>query len=225
MRQPSSGSHNSPSRVFRSSNSLRAAIVHPPLHNLCTTDTSGRRRAWPDPQVLLSFLRTQQCRLAAPTSRRHDFAWLGRTREPHANKEAGGRQVADLEPAPCIGFHFAVPAVQAGISSRKTGPHANARRRRAIRLKHRAGDAYVRKHGDLCCAAPMGRHLGFLLFSCWRLPALIRRTWKNRLMLMPPPTLSQLLKLPAGERAGLALVLWESLTDQEREAAGWHGGY
>ena len=30
-------------------------------------------------------------------------------------------------------------------------------------------------------------------------------------------TLSQLLKLPAGDRAELAMALWESLSDQERE--------
>ena len=30
-------------------------------------------------------------------------------------------------------------------------------------------------------------------------------------------TLSQLLKLPAGERAELAMALWDSLTDAERE--------
>ena len=31
-------------------------------------------------------------------------------------------------------------------------------------------------------------------------------------------SLSQLLKLPAGERAELAMALWESLTAEEREA-------
>jgi putative addiction module component (TIGR02574 family) len=31
--------------------------------------------------------------------------------------------------------------------------------------------------------------------------------------------LSQLLKLPAGERAELAIALWESLSDTEREGA------
>jgi putative addiction module component (TIGR02574 family) len=35
---------------------------------------------------------------------------------------------------------------------------------------------------------------------------------------MVPTTLSQLLKLPAGERAELAMALWESLSDVEREA-------
>lgn len=35
---------------------------------------------------------------------------------------------------------------------------------------------------------------------------------------MPSTTLSQLLKLPAGERAELAMALWESLTDVERDA-------
>ncbi|MBI4463173.1 MAG: addiction module protein [Acidobacteria bacterium] len=35
---------------------------------------------------------------------------------------------------------------------------------------------------------------------------------------MPDTTLSELLKLPAEERAGLAMALWESLTDAEREA-------
>jgi hypothetical protein len=31
------------------------------------------------------------------------------------------------------------------------------------------------------------------------------------------PSLSELLKLPAGERAELAMTLWESLTEAERE--------
>lgn len=35
---------------------------------------------------------------------------------------------------------------------------------------------------------------------------------------MSSPTLSQLFKLPAGERAELAMALWESLSDVEREA-------
>ena len=34
---------------------------------------------------------------------------------------------------------------------------------------------------------------------------------------MPPGTLSELLKLPPGERAELAIALWESLTDTARE--------
>ena len=34
---------------------------------------------------------------------------------------------------------------------------------------------------------------------------------------MESSTLSQLLKLPAGDRAELALALWESLSDAERE--------
>ena len=34
---------------------------------------------------------------------------------------------------------------------------------------------------------------------------------------MPSPSLSQLLKLPANERAELAMTLWESLTDAERD--------
>ena len=34
---------------------------------------------------------------------------------------------------------------------------------------------------------------------------------------MESTTLSQLLKLPAGDRAELAMALWESLSDQERE--------
>lgn len=34
---------------------------------------------------------------------------------------------------------------------------------------------------------------------------------------MKPPTLSQLLKLPADDRAELAIALWESLSDSERE--------
>jgi putative addiction module component (TIGR02574 family) len=32
------------------------------------------------------------------------------------------------------------------------------------------------------------------------------------------PSLSELLKLPAGERAELAMALWESLSESEREA-------
>ncbi|MBI3514622.1 MAG: addiction module protein [Proteobacteria bacterium] len=35
---------------------------------------------------------------------------------------------------------------------------------------------------------------------------------------MPPTDLAQLLKLPSGERAELAIALWESLTDAERDA-------
>ncbi len=35
---------------------------------------------------------------------------------------------------------------------------------------------------------------------------------------MPTRTLSELLKLPAEERAELAMALWESLTDDERAA-------
>lgn len=35
---------------------------------------------------------------------------------------------------------------------------------------------------------------------------------------MSPQTLSELLKLPAGERAELAMALWESLSAPEREA-------
>jgi len=34
---------------------------------------------------------------------------------------------------------------------------------------------------------------------------------------MESSTLSQLLKLPAGDRIGLAMTLWESLSDTERE--------
>jgi putative addiction module component (TIGR02574 family) len=34
---------------------------------------------------------------------------------------------------------------------------------------------------------------------------------------MSSPSLSQLLKLPANERAELAMTLWESLTDAERD--------
>ncbi len=34
---------------------------------------------------------------------------------------------------------------------------------------------------------------------------------------MPSSPLSQLLKLPPGDRAELAMALWESLTDTERE--------
>jgi putative addiction module component (TIGR02574 family) len=36
---------------------------------------------------------------------------------------------------------------------------------------------------------------------------------------MAPKTLAPLLKLPAAKRAELALALWESLDDAEREAA------
>jgi len=35
---------------------------------------------------------------------------------------------------------------------------------------------------------------------------------------MSSPSISELLKLPAGERAQLAMALWESLTTEEREA-------
>ena len=35
---------------------------------------------------------------------------------------------------------------------------------------------------------------------------------------MESASLSQLLKLPAGERAELAMALWESLTDAQRDA-------
>ena len=35
---------------------------------------------------------------------------------------------------------------------------------------------------------------------------------------MPSRAVSQLLKLPADERAELAMALWESLTDEERNA-------
>ena len=35
---------------------------------------------------------------------------------------------------------------------------------------------------------------------------------------MSPTDLAQLLKLPAGERAQLAMVLWESLTEGDRAA-------
>ena len=35
---------------------------------------------------------------------------------------------------------------------------------------------------------------------------------------MESSALSQLLKLPAGDRAELAMALWESLSDSEREA-------
>ena len=34
---------------------------------------------------------------------------------------------------------------------------------------------------------------------------------------MPFTTLTELLQLPAGDRAELAMALWESLSDQERE--------
>lgn len=36
---------------------------------------------------------------------------------------------------------------------------------------------------------------------------------------MPSSPLTELLKLPAGDRAELAMALWESLTDAEREGA------
>jgi len=35
---------------------------------------------------------------------------------------------------------------------------------------------------------------------------------------MLPDTLAQLLKLPASDRIGIAMALWESVTDAEREA-------
>lgn len=34
---------------------------------------------------------------------------------------------------------------------------------------------------------------------------------------MPSPALSEILKLPANERAEVAMALWESLTDAERD--------
>lgn len=36
---------------------------------------------------------------------------------------------------------------------------------------------------------------------------------------MPASPLAELLKLPAGDRAELAMALWESLTDAERDGA------
>ncbi|HLE57715.1 MAG TPA: addiction module protein [Rhodothermia bacterium] len=36
---------------------------------------------------------------------------------------------------------------------------------------------------------------------------------------MPSSPLTELLKLPAGDRVELAMALWESLTDAEREGA------
>ncbi len=36
---------------------------------------------------------------------------------------------------------------------------------------------------------------------------------------MPPASVSQLLKLPASERAELAMALWDSLTDAQRGTA------
>ena len=36
---------------------------------------------------------------------------------------------------------------------------------------------------------------------------------------MVPRSISLLLKLPAAERAALAMALWDSLTDRERDAA------
>ena len=36
---------------------------------------------------------------------------------------------------------------------------------------------------------------------------------------MVPPSVSLLLKLPAAERTALAVALWDSLTDRERDAA------
>jgi hypothetical protein len=36
---------------------------------------------------------------------------------------------------------------------------------------------------------------------------------------MSPIDLAELLRLPAGERAGLAMALWESLDASERDAA------
>ena len=35
---------------------------------------------------------------------------------------------------------------------------------------------------------------------------------------MPPAPVSALLKLPASERAAIAMALWDSLTDAERDA-------
>jgi putative addiction module component (TIGR02574 family) len=36
---------------------------------------------------------------------------------------------------------------------------------------------------------------------------------------MPPSPLAELLKLPAGDRVELAIALWESLSDTDREGA------
>jgi putative addiction module component (TIGR02574 family) len=46
--------------------------------------------------------------------------------------------------------------------------------------------------------------------------AALQGSWEN--CPMAPTDLAELLKLPAGERAELAIILWESLTDEEREA-------
>ena len=43
------------------------------------------------------------------------------------------------------------------------------------------------------------------------------RAWEDEVM--APPSVSLLLKLPAAERAALAMALWDSLTDRERDAA------
>lgn len=40
--------------------------------------------------------------------------------------------------------------------------------------------------------------------------------WEDRSM--SPTDLAELLKLPPGERADIAIALWESLTDEERSA-------
>lgn len=49
----------------------------------------------------------------------------------------------------------------------------------------------------------------------FRLPRAIA-AWEDRGML--PNTLSELLKLPASDRAEIAMALWESLDDADREA-------
>lgn len=44
-----------------------------------------------------------------------------------------------------------------------------------------------------------------------------RLTSRERITSMESSTLSQLLRLPAGDRAELAMALWESLSDADRE--------
>ena len=56
--------------------------------------------------------------------------------------------------------------------------------------------------------------------SCWAFGevVLLLRSESERIKVMPSTSVSSLLKLPASERAELAMALWDSLTDAERDA-------
>ena len=67
-----------------------------------------------------------------------------------------------------------------------------------------------------CCCARRGRPAGRFQ------RVVVPRFWPRAALycceITMSPSLSELLKLPAGERAELAMALWESLTQAEREA-------